>query len=81
MKFIIITTLLYLLLLLLFQKYGYEILQASPDASYQNGSVERMQYTISQGVKSLLIGVGLDVKFWSYAFIFHACFTYSQCAS
>ena len=47
----------------LFQKYGYEILPTSPDASHQNGPVERVYCTISQGIKALLISAVLDIKF------------------
>ena len=53
-----------------FYKHGYEILPTSPDASNQNGPVERAHCTISQGFKALLIGAGIYVKFWPYVFMF-----------
>ena len=53
----------------LFTSFGYEIYPTSPDSSNQNGPVERSHRTISQGIKALLFGAGLDVKFWPYAFI------------
>ena len=31
--------------------------------------MERSHRTVSQGIKALLFGAGLDVKFWPYAFI------------
>ena len=37
--------------------------------SHQNGPVERAHRTVSQSVKALLFGAGLDVKFWPYAFM------------
>ena len=53
----------------LFATFGYEIYLTSPDSSNQNGPVERAHRTVSQGIKALLFGAGLDVKFWPYAFI------------
>ena len=47
----------------LFSSYGYEIYPTSPDSSYQAGPVERSHRTISQGIKALLFGAGLDVRF------------------
>lgn len=47
----------------LFKKFGYEIYPTSPDASYQNGQVEKAHCTFSQGVKTHLFGTSLDVKF------------------
>merc|ERR1712138_3171 len=54
----------------LFNKAGYTVFPTGSDSSSQNGPVERGHQTISTGIKSLLIGAGLDVKFWPYAF-FH----------
>ena len=53
----------------LFFTFGYEIYPTSPDSSNQNGPVEWAYQTVSQGIKALLFGAGLDVKFWPYAFI------------
>ena len=54
----------------LFKKYGYDVYPTGADTSSQNGPVERAHRTISNGIKSLLIGAGLETKFWPYAF-FH----------
>ena len=53
----------------LFATFGYEIYPTSPDSSNQNGPVERAHCTVSQGIKALLFGAGLNVKFWPYVFI------------
>ena len=53
----------------LFSRFGYEIYPTSPDSSNQNGPIERAHHTVSQGIKALLFGAGLDVKFWLYAFM------------
>ena len=53
----------------LFQSFGYEIYPTSPDGSYGNGPVERAHRTISQGIKTLLVGAGLDVRFWPYTYM------------
>ena len=36
---------------------------------YGNGPVERAHRTILQEIKALLVGVGLDVCFWSYVYM------------
>ena len=53
----------------LFTTFSYEIYPTSPDSSNQNGPVERAHCTVSQGIKALLFGAGLDIKFWPYTFI------------
>ena len=53
----------------LFQSFGYKIYPTSFDGSSGNGPVERSHRTILQGIKALLIGAGLDVCFWLYAFM------------
>ena len=53
----------------LFQNYGYEVLPTSIDSSFQNGPVEHAHCTVFQGIRSLLIGADLDIKFWSYDFL------------
>ena len=35
--------------------------------------MERAHFTISQGVKTQLIGAGLDIKFWPYVFMHLMC--------
>jgi hypothetical protein len=52
----------------LFKKFKYEIYPTGADSSSQNGPVERSHRTVSNGVKAILIGAGLDIKFWPYAF-------------
>ena len=51
----------------LFKLYGYKINPTGADTSRQN-AVERHHRTIGNGIRALLIGVNLDVKFWPYAF-------------
>jgi hypothetical protein len=51
-----------------FKKYNYTIYPTGADNSSQNGPVERSHRTVSQGVKAILIGAGLDIKFWPLAF-------------
>jgi hypothetical protein len=51
-----------------FKKYNYTIYPTSADNSSQNGPVERSHRTVSQGVKAILIGAGLDIKSWPLAF-------------
>ena len=47
----------------LFKKYGYECVFISTDSYFQNGLVERAHRNVCIGIKSLLIGAELDVKF------------------
>jgi hypothetical protein len=51
-----------------FKKYKYTIYPTGADNSSQNVPVERSHCTVSQGVKAILIGAGLDIKFWPLAF-------------
>jgi hypothetical protein len=51
-----------------FKKYDYTIYPTGADNSSQNGPVEQSHCTVSQGVKAILIGAGLDIKFWPLAF-------------
>jgi hypothetical protein len=51
-----------------FKKFNYTIYPTGADNSSQNGPVERSHHTVSQGVKAILIGAGLDIKFWPLAF-------------
>jgi hypothetical protein len=46
----------------LFKQFKYEIYPT------QNGPVERSRCTVANGIKAILIGAGLDIKFWPYAF-------------
>jgi hypothetical protein len=52
----------------IFKKYKYTIYPTGADNSSQNGPVKRSHRTISQGVKAILVGAGLDIKFWPLAF-------------
>ena len=56
-----------------FSRFDYEVLPTSPDSSNHNGFVERAHSNVSQGIKKLLIGASLDVKFWPYAFMHVLC--------
>ena len=47
----------------LFSRFGYEIYPTSPDSSNQNGPIEYTRRTVSQGIKALLFGACLAVKF------------------
>jgi hypothetical protein len=51
-----------------FKKYNYTIYPTGADNSSQHGPVKRSHRTVSQGVKAILIGAGLDTKFWPLAF-------------
>ena len=53
----------------LFTSFSYEIYPTRPDSSNQNSLVEQEHCMVSQGIKALLFGAGLGVKFWYYAFI------------
>ena len=57
----------------LFKKYGYQVLPTGADSSFQNGPVEQAHCTVATGIKSLLIGSGLDSRFWPYAFTHVLC--------
>jgi hypothetical protein len=46
-----------------FKKYNYTVYPTGADNSTQNGPVKRSHRTVSQGVKAILIGAGLDIKF------------------
>ena len=53
----------------LFKFYKYKIYPTGADASHQNGPVERGHRSVLTFIKSLLIGAGLETKFWPYAFM------------
>ena len=57
----------------LFKKYGYEVLPTGADSSFQNGPIEQAHRTVATGIKSLLIGSGLDARFWPNAFTHVLC--------
>ena len=52
----------------LFEKHKYQIRPTGADASHQNGPVERAHYTVANAIRAMLLGAGLDAKFWPYAF-------------
>jgi len=53
----------------LFEKeFGCEIRVAGTGAHHQNGLVERANQTLDKAIRAMLIGAGLPVKFWPYAF-------------
>ena len=47
----------------LFRSYDYEVLSTPTGINFllQNGPVERAHRTVSQGIRSLLIGANLDI--------------------
>jgi hypothetical protein len=49
-------------------EYLPNVYPTGADNSSQNGPVERSHRTVSQGVKAILIGAGLDIKFWPLTF-------------
>ena len=51
----------------LFKLYGYTVNPTGADASRQN-AVEHYNLSIGNGIRALLIGANLDIKFWPYAF-------------
>ena len=51
----------------LFEIFGYKVNPTGADNSRQN-AVERHHLTVENGVRALLIGANLDIKFWPYAF-------------
>ena len=59
----------------LFKEFGYNIFPTGGDASHQNRPVERAHQTIAQSVKAVLIGAGLDIKFWRYFGHMHSTMT------
>ena len=52
----------------LFKHHGFEVLPTGADSSHQNGPVERQHRTVADGMRAMLLGANLDVKFWPYAF-------------
>ena len=52
----------------LFEEFQYDVLPTGADNSRQNGPVERAHRTIGNGIRSLLYGAGIDIRFWPYAF-------------
>ena len=52
----------------LFESHGYRVKTTATNASSQNGLGERPHRTIADGVRTMLHGAGLPLKFWPYAF-------------
>lgn len=52
----------------LFEEFGYEIRPTGADSSNENGPVERAHLTMANGIRAMLTGANLDVRFWPYAF-------------
>jgi len=53
----------------LFEKeFDYEMRVTGTGAHHQNGLVERANQTMDNAIRAMLIGAGLPVKFWPYAF-------------
>ena len=54
----------------LFKRYQYEIDPTGSDFSTQNGPIERAHRTVSNGIKNCLIGAGLPIAYWPFAFLY-----------
>ena len=53
----------------LFEKeFDYEIRVTGTAAHHQNGLVERSNQIVDRAIRAMLIGAGLEIKFWPYAF-------------
>ena len=52
----------------LFKDFDYDIRPTGADSSNQNGPVERAHRTVANGIRAMLHGANLDIKFWPYAF-------------
>ena len=50
------------------KQYQYDIRITGTDNSQQNGPVEREHLTIANSIRAQLIGGGMHIKFWPYAF-------------
>ncbi|KAG7353842.1 hypothetical protein IV203_003197 [Nitzschia inconspicua] len=48
----------------LFAQFGYAIRPTGADASNQNGPVERAHLTVANALRAMLLGAGLDPRFW-----------------
>ena len=53
----------------LFTRYNYTIYPTGADSSSQNGPIERAHRTVSNGIKSCLIGAGLPIAYWPFVFL------------
>jgi hypothetical protein len=51
-----------------FKKYGYTIEQTAPNSSVMNAPVERPHQTVADGIRTLLGGANLELRYWTYAF-------------
>jgi len=49
-------------------EFGYKMRVTGTGAHHQNGLVERANQTMDKAIRAMLIGAGLPVKFWPYAF-------------
>ena len=49
------------------QDAGYAVQLTALDSSSENGAVERPHRTIANGLRAMLHGSGLPLKFWPYA--------------
>jgi hypothetical protein len=52
----------------LFSSAGYQVETTAADSSHQNGPGERPHQTIADGMRSMLAGAAMPMKFWPYAF-------------
>jgi hypothetical protein len=52
----------------LFSNAGYHVETTASNSSHQNGPGERPHQTIADGIRTMLAGASLPMKFWPYAF-------------
>jgi hypothetical protein len=48
----------------LFQQFSYDVRATGADASNQNGPVERAHRSVANAMRAMLLGAGLDLRFW-----------------
>jgi hypothetical protein len=51
-----------------FKKYGYFVERTAPNSSVMNAPVERAHQTVADGIRTLLGGANLELRYWTYAF-------------
>ena len=49
--------------------FYYDIKPIGAGAHHQHGVVERANYTVDNGIRSLLFGANLPIKFWPFALL------------
>ena len=65
----------------LFKQYNYNIYPTGADSLSQNGPAEQAHHTVSNGIKSCLIGAGLLIAYWLLVVCVSSRPTYSKYSS